>query len=80
MMKNDGSANIQKTATARHKMSRSPVKNGRLHYCFSPILFLLLLQVALQLKVGLLHSFCHCLYSIGTTVSSMVDFDDFESM
>ena len=44
----DGSTNIQKSLLAVRKMVISTVKNGRLHYCFSPILFLTLLYTTLQ--------------------------------
>jgi hypothetical protein len=59
MTKIDGSANIQKSLLAVRKMVISTVKNGRLHYFFSPILFLTLLDITFQW--GLLPSvvFCH---------------------
>jgi hypothetical protein len=72
--KTDGSTNIKKNSAAIAQMSKSTVKNSRLHYFFSPILFLLLLRVALQLKMGLFHSFCHYHCSTGTTESMVKSF------
>jgi hypothetical protein len=41
------------------KIPKSTVKNGRLHYFFSPILFRLLLYITLQWGLLLLVVFCH---------------------
>jgi hypothetical protein len=59
MMKNDGSANIPKSLPAVRKMSKSTVKNGRLHYFFSPILILTLLDITSQWGLLLLALLCH---------------------
>ena len=55
----DGSANIQNSLLAVRKMVISTVKNGRLHYGFSPILFLTLLDTTLQWSLLPLVSFFH---------------------
>jgi hypothetical protein len=46
--KNDRVVKIQETVLPGRKMMISIVKNGRLHYFFSPILFLTLLDVSSQ--------------------------------
>ena len=51
--------NIQKYLLAVRKMMISMVKNGRLHYFFSPILLLTLLDTTLQGSLLPLVSFFH---------------------
>jgi hypothetical protein len=51
--------NIPKITAAIRKMSKSTVKNGHLHYFFSQILFLTLLDVSFQWGLLLLVVFCH---------------------
>ena len=71
-MKNNGSTNFQKSLLAVRKMVISTVKNGRLHYFFSPILFLTLLDVSSQWGLLPLVVLCHWICSI-TTAWSMVN-------
>ena len=67
--KNDRVAKIQKSLLPVRKMVISTVKNGRLHYFFSPILFLTLLDVSSQWGLLPLVVLCHWICSIATAWS-----------
>jgi hypothetical protein len=73
--KKDGSANIQNTLVPRRKMVISTVKYGLLHYFFSPILFLTLLDITFQWGLLLLVAFV--IDHLTTAGDHHGDFNDF---